>query len=284
MREYFDKFLAEYACIDETIRLIIADVGDFPEFQKRHPDKLINVGVAEINAIGVASGLATEGYNVYVYGVSAFFLYRCHEILRHNCLFNKITVKFVGVGLGWKYYGIGAGHFCPDDIGLCRSLGMIIKVPSKISELMEDIHSTNKDPVYIRLTSNIREETSSSNDLNNADIIIISYGEMSEVTTKLYNSLKNTYPNLGCLIINQIDENTPSFLLETLRRKKVIIIEDQIAMFGVTGIISRLGIDILYSKTLPIQTNRIAVTKNKLLEIYGFAFEDLHKEIEKVLQ
>ncbi len=283
MRKYFDKFLAEYASIDDTIRLIIADVGEFPEFKKSHPKKLINVGVAEINAIGIASGLAAEGYNVYVYGVSSFFLYRCHEILRHNCLINKIPIKFIGVGFGWKYYGIGAGHFCPDDIGICLSLGMNIAIPSKISELMDLIHSKKKEPVYIRLTADIRKESVDFLNVENASYVIVSYGEMANISIALYKKIIQTNQNIGYLIINRINEKTVLELQKKLEGKKILVIEDQLAMNGITGIVSRTKLNVVYSKTLPIETTKVSSSKENLLKFYGYDLEIIYDEVKKVI-
>ena len=47
MRKWLDIYLSELAKTDSKVRLLIADVGDFPCFSKEHPDKFINVGVSE---------------------------------------------------------------------------------------------------------------------------------------------------------------------------------------------------------------------------------------------
>lgn len=284
MRKYFDKFLADYADVDKNIRLIIADVGDFPEFKKRHLDKYINVGVSETNAIGVASALADEGFNVFVYGISAFFLYRCHELLRHNCLFNIMPIKFVGVGFGWKYFGIGSGHFCPDDIGLCLSLGMNIYVPSKISELIKAIHSNKKEPIYIRLTADIRDEYKNSDNLIYSPNILVSYGEMANLTTKIYKNLRDKDKDLGYMIINNINQEMQENLSQKLKGKRILVIEDQISMYGLTTIIKNNNLELIYSKTLPLKTNKISNSKENLLAAYGYKLENITDEIEKVIK
>ena len=60
MRKWVDRYLSEVADANNKVKLIIADVGDFPEFAKRHPEQFINAGVSESNAVEIGRASCRE--------------------------------------------------------------------------------------------------------------------------------------------------------------------------------------------------------------------------------
>ena len=84
MRDAFVKRLNELASEDESLIFITADLGFgvFDEFSKNFPNQYLNVGVAEQNMIGIATGLALEGRKVFVYSIANFATLRCLDILK----------------------------------------------------------------------------------------------------------------------------------------------------------------------------------------------------------
>ena len=81
MRTAFINQLTEEAKNNDKIFLIVGDLGfsGVEEFADLFPDRFLNAGIAEQNMIGVAAGLAKEGYNVYVYSIGNFPTLRCME-------------------------------------------------------------------------------------------------------------------------------------------------------------------------------------------------------------
>ena len=78
MRKTFIKTLIEQAKKDDRIFLITPDLGYsvLEGFKELFPNRFLNVGIAEQNAIGIASGLALSGYVVYVYSIIPFVTMR----------------------------------------------------------------------------------------------------------------------------------------------------------------------------------------------------------------
>ena len=78
MRFIFVKELIKKARENKNIYLITSDLGyrAFEEFKKEFPKRFINVGVAENNMIGVATGLALTGKKVFVYSILPFLIFR----------------------------------------------------------------------------------------------------------------------------------------------------------------------------------------------------------------
>ena len=159
MRNTFIKNLVELASENDKIYLIIADLGFsvVEEFEKQFPDRFINVGIAEANAVSIAAGLALSGKIPYVYSIVPFLTMRAFEQVRVDCAYMKTKVRLVGVGGGVSYGPAGATHHAVEDIAIMRSLpNMTVIAPGDPWEAENALkQSVNIDgPVYIRLAKN----------------------------------------------------------------------------------------------------------------------------------
>ena len=79
--------------IDESIFFMTADMGInlVEKFKDNFPDRFANVGIAEQNLIGIASGLANVGYKPFVYSISNL-IHRCLEQVRNDIIFHKYPI------------------------------------------------------------------------------------------------------------------------------------------------------------------------------------------------
>lgn len=156
MRDLFVKILTEEAERDERIWLLTPDLGFsvLEPFCHRYPDRFLNVGVAEQNAIGIAAGLALSGKIPYVYTIMPFVTSRPYEQVKVDCAYMNTNVRLVGVGAGFAYGSAGATHHSLDDLGLMRGLpNMSVIAPGSLNEAEALIrHSVHhKGPMFIRL-------------------------------------------------------------------------------------------------------------------------------------
>ncbi len=157
MREAFVNTLLKAAEADPRIYLLTADLGFtvFERFQEKFPDRFINVGVAEANLIGCASGLALEGLIPVVYSIANFVALRPFEQIRNDICFPGLPVKIVGVGAGLAYGHAGFTHHATEDIALMRSMpNMTILCPSGPLETAKCMETILKEsgPAYLRLS------------------------------------------------------------------------------------------------------------------------------------
>ena len=125
MRDQLDNTLVRLAEKDDRVRLVVADIGRFREYSRRYPERLINVGVAEANAVGVAAGLASEGLRVFIYSVAGFIIHRGLEQIRYSIGFWNQPVCLFGTGFGWQYCFIGRGHHAPMDTNLLPGIAFL---------------------------------------------------------------------------------------------------------------------------------------------------------------
>ncbi len=159
MRTAFINTLIERARIDKSIFLLTPDLGFsvFEKYIELYPDRYLNVGIAEQNAIGVAAGLALSGYRVYVYSIIPFLTMRCFEQVRVDIAYMNTNVKLIGVGSGYSYGPAGATHHAIEDIAIMRSLpNMTVCCPGdplEAKQLIEQSFSISS-PMYIRLGKN----------------------------------------------------------------------------------------------------------------------------------
>jgi transketolase len=159
MRTTFLKTIIAAAEADDRVFVVTPDMGFsvFEPFIEKFPDRFLNVGIAEQNAIGVAAGLALSGYRVYVYSISPFVTMRCFEQVRVDIAYMNSNVKLIGVGGGYSYGPAGATHHAIEDIAIMRALpNMSICCPGDPLEAERLFVQAlaNDSPMYIRLGKN----------------------------------------------------------------------------------------------------------------------------------
>lgn len=98
MRNVFSRFIVDIANKDESVYVLVGDIGfgTFDEFRKKHPNRFINLGICEQSLIGVAAGMALQGLKPWVYTITPFLIERPFEQIKIDIDLNKANVKLVG--------------------------------------------------------------------------------------------------------------------------------------------------------------------------------------------
>jgi transketolase len=123
-------------------------------FAEKFPDRFFNVGVAEQNMVGVATGLAEAGYIPFVYSIATFASLRTYEFIRNGPILHHLPVRIVGVGGGFEYGPAGPTHHGLEDAGVMRMQpGLTVISPADYQQTRTAIESTWNlpGPVYYRL-------------------------------------------------------------------------------------------------------------------------------------
>jgi transketolase len=123
-------------------------------FSKVYPNRLVEVGIAEQNMIGVAAGIASTGKIVFANTMANFLTLRALEQIKVDVIYNEFNVKLVGGFAGILGGVFGPTHQGLEDIAVCRSLPhMKVVVPSDEYEVKEIVRAAVADesPFYIRL-------------------------------------------------------------------------------------------------------------------------------------
>ena len=156
-RPAFGMALFELAKENKDIIAVMADVTNsagLGNMSKELPDQVINVGIAEQNMMGIATGLSSEGYTVFTASFAPFQSMRCLEQIRVNQGYMGQKVIMVGLAGGVAYGELGFTHCTIEDTAILRSIPNIAVVtPADCMEVVKIVEACvdYKDSVYIRL-------------------------------------------------------------------------------------------------------------------------------------
>ena len=121
---------------------------------KAHPDRLVNVGIAEQNMIDVAAGLALAGKTVFTGSFAAFGTGRCYDQIRNTVCYGELDVKVAPTHAGVTVGPDGGSHQMLEDVSLMRGLpGMRVLVPADYTAAKQAIRiaAHTPGPFYVRL-------------------------------------------------------------------------------------------------------------------------------------
>lgn len=157
MKSVYSETLMKMVEQDERIMVLEADLmsatGTRP-IQERFPDRLINVGVAEANMIGVAAGLSTFGKIPFANTFAAFATRRCYDQICVSVGYARLNVKIVGTDPGIASELNGGTHMAVEDVGLMRTMPtMTVFEPCDNEQLRQalPVIANSYGPIYMRL-------------------------------------------------------------------------------------------------------------------------------------
>ncbi len=157
-RDGFSTTLVELARANDKVVAICNDsVGSskLNAFQKEFPTRLINVGIAEQNMIGVGAGLANGGLLPFVCGAACFMTGRALEQIKADLAYSNANVKLCGISSGVAYGALGPTHHSIEDIAWLRAIaGMTIIVPADPLETIQALNAVAEfeGPVFLRVS------------------------------------------------------------------------------------------------------------------------------------
>ncbi len=157
-RDAYVRTVEELAANDSRIVAVVNDsVGSskLGKFRERFPDRLINVGIAEQNMVGVGAGLANGGKIPFVSGAGCFLTARAMEQIKADCAYSQQNVKLCGISSGVAYGELGATHHSIEDVAWLRAIDKLtVIVPADPWETAEAIKAAaaHDGPVYIKIS------------------------------------------------------------------------------------------------------------------------------------
>jgi transketolase len=156
-RKVFTDTLLTLAQEDKDIVVVTSDARGsvtLDEFASELPAQLVEVGIAEQNAVGIAAGLALCGKKVFVCGPACFYVARSLEQMKVDLAYTNVPVKVIGVSGGVSYGALGFSHHSLHDIATLRTLpNMHIFLPSDLPQMRRLVHMLvdYPHPVYVRI-------------------------------------------------------------------------------------------------------------------------------------
>ncbi len=157
-RDTFIATLEELASKNTEIVAVCNDsVGSskLSGFRDRWPERLVNVGIAEQNMVGVGAGLANGGKIPFVCSASCFLTGRALEQIKTDVAYSQTNVKLCGISAGMAYGELGPTHHSIEDFAWTRVIpGIVVIAPADRVETRGAVEFAAAHPsaVFLRLS------------------------------------------------------------------------------------------------------------------------------------
>ncbi len=303
-REVFGETLTEMAATDPRIVILDADLGSSTRgdiFEKAHPDRYLQMGIAEQNMLGVAAGIATMGVVPYISTFVSFAVVRPLDQVRVLVAQTKANVKITGGYAGLFTGQAGKTHQIVDDVSIMRAMpNMVVISPCDDMEAREVLRwsATYDGPVYIRL---MRDATGRLFDDGYAfrfgeavtvregrDVTLVSTGAQTSRVVEAADMLAADGIDAHVVHVPTIKPlDTAAIVAAAERTGRVITIAEHSVIGGLGGAVAET-----LSELRPTRVQRIGLYdiftesgKNAdLLELYGLSPEGVAAQVTALLR
>lgn len=157
-RGTFGMALLAAAEEDPTVVGLTADLAitaGLERFRIKYPERLINVGIAEQNLVGIGAGLADDGWRPFCVTFANFAAMRSNEFVRHHLGYMRQPVTMVGIGAGFAMGQFGTTHYSLEDVSSLRAVpNLTIVSPGDCLEVFQAVLALadSPRPAYLRLS------------------------------------------------------------------------------------------------------------------------------------
>lgn len=247
----------ELAKTDDRVVFTTADLCFYSGLERlkaQFPDKLYNVGIAEQNMIGIASGLASEGFIPYASTYATFAAMRCADQVRVNMGYMQLGVKLVGLTAGLSVGILGATHMSIEDIAVMRSIpNMTILSPADCTETVKAIlaASENSNPTYIRLTGGMPNPIVYQEDYDfqigksivlreGKDIVVFATGSMVYNALRAAELLEEDSLSVKVINIHTIKPIDKEAIFQNLNYAHIFTVEEHSVIGGLGSAVAEL--------------------------------------------
>jgi len=254
----FAETLMELAGADERIVVVCNDsVGssNLGGFRVAFPERLVNVGIAEQNMVGVAAGLANAGFIPFVSAASPFLTGRALEQIKADIVYSGANVKLCGQSPGVSYGELGPTHHSIEDIAWLRALDDLpIVVPADAEQTADAVRwaAALEGPVFLRIgrskVSSVSQgripafrpglaEQLASGD----DITILANGTMVEVALAAARDLEAAGVMARVLNISTVHPiDREAIVMAARQTRGVVTVEESVPRGGLGGAVAEL--------------------------------------------
>lgn len=257
-RVAFADTLIELAHSDERIVAVCNDsVGssNLGGFRELFPDRLVNVGIAEQNMVGVAAGLANAGFLPFVSAASPFLTGRAMEQIKADIVYSGANVKLCGQSPGVSYGELGPTHHSIEDIAWMRALDDLpIVVAADPAQTRDAVRwaAAVEGPVFLRIgrhkVPSVSEGRTPAFTPGRAehltpgdDITIIANGTMVDVALRAAQHL--AADGVGARVLNMATVHPldrDAVLAAARQTRGIVTVEESVPRGGLGGAVAEL--------------------------------------------
>lgn len=303
-RESFGEALRDLAYENKDIVVLDADLAASTKtnmFQKAHPERFIDCGIAEANMVSIAAGLAACGKIPFAASFAMFSAGRAYEQVRNSVGYPHLNVKIVGSHAGISVGEDGATHQCCEDIALMRAIpGMVVLNPADHYEMKAAVKAAieYEGPVYIRLGRLAVESCNNNDDYkfeigkgvtlrDGKDVTIIATGLMVGEAVKAVKTLEAEGIDARLLDIHTIKPIDRELVIKAAKETGRIITVEEHSIVGGLG----EAVSSVLCEECPVPVKKIGVNDvfghsgpaKDLLKQFGLSAENIVKVTKEFL-
>ncbi|MNO90435.1 1-deoxy-D-xylulose-5-phosphate synthase [compost metagenome] len=300
-RKAYGEFLIELGKKDQNVIVFDADLAKatFTDmFKHEFPERHFDVGIAEQDLIGMASGAAMAGKIVFASTFAMFLCGRAYEQVRNTAGYSHVNINLCATHTGLAVGEDGPTHQCIEDISLMKGIpGMTVFVPSdeistkKILTACLDING----PKYIRLgrndvetvydDSNVFEIGKSNTFGDGLDGTIFACGNTLNIALKAKESLKSLGKEVRVVDLYSIKPVDKEAIIKSAKETNILVsIEDHSVIGGIGSLVADVLCEEYPKKLIKIGVqDKFGKSGNpqKLYEMYGITEEAIISKFVK---
>lgn len=297
-RDGFGRGIVE-AGKNKDVVVLDADLAESTrsiKFKEKYPERFFDIGIAEMDMIGTAAGLAASGKIPFACSFAVFSTGRAYAAM-HLAALSQLNIKIVGSHAGLATGEDGATHQSLDDISLTRTLpGMTVIQPCDSLEAEKATLALvkHKGISYLRLTRSKLPIITKEDEkfvigkgkvmINGKDITIIATGSLVHIALEAAEELKKQKISVRVINIHTIKPIDKDLILKAAKETKAIITaEDHTIIGGLGSTVAEI-----LSENYPIKMKRIGINDKfgesgkpeELYKKYGLTKENIIKEVK----
>jgi transketolase len=297
-RQAISETLLDLAKENKDILVVTSDSrgsASLVEFGKQLPDQIVEVGIAEQNLVGIASGLAASGKKPFVASPACFLSMRSIEQIKVDVAYSNTNVKLIGISGGISYGALGMSHHSLQDLAVTRAIpGLDVMMPADRHEAKKMIEALVEydRPVYLRIGRNPVEDSYVSEDYEfqigkavtmkeGIDITIIATGETVRIALDSAETLEQD--GIDCRVINMhtIKPLDKEAIIKAAEETGRIITIEEHSIYG--GLGSAVAEVVSQSHPVPVKIlglpdePAVAGKTAEVFDYYGLSVENVRK-------
>lgn len=302
MREVFGETVSRLADDDPRIVMLDGDLGSSTKadiFEHAHPDRFLQMGIAEQNMIGVAAGMATMGLMPFISTFVSFAVVRPLDQVRVQVAQTAANVKLTA-GYAGLFTGMaGKTHHIVDDISIMRAMpGMITISPADDIETDRVLRwaAAYEGPVYVRIVRDATQRLFDEDyafEFNRAvvvregsDVTLISTGAQSPRTLDAADALAELGISAHVVHLPTLKPLDVGGIVGAAERTgRVVTVEEHTIIGGLGGAVAetlgehrptpmrRIGLEDIYTESAPNEV---------LLDLYGISAGRVAERVREI--
>ena len=303
-REAYGKALVKLSNMNKDVVVLDADLSKSTktaDFKAAAPERFINMGIAEANMMGVASGLSTCGKVPFVSTFAMFAAGRAFEQIRNSICYPKLNVKVCATHAGLTVGEDGASHQSVEDISLMRSIpNMTVINPADAIETEAAILAVSEynGPCYVRLGRLAVENVNNNADYkfeigkgvtlaNGNDVTIVATGIMVKLALEAKEELAKDGIDARVINIHTIKPIDSGLLIKAAKETGAIVTAEEHSIIGGLG----SAVSEVLCEEMPVPVLKVGIEDTfgesgkpeQLLKAYGLTTEKIVEKVKKAV-